>query len=193
MNRPPPPYQKNGYSILEVLVSIFIIAIIVGILGGMFFVLLRSFLLYSVRDELLTDASRMTDVMADTVRSAYGIEATRTIDTTSFTSGKDTIIVKIASIDQNGDPIPSSFDYMVFTRNGADPTLVRQITDADPASTRKDQDRVLGHNVSDLTFLYKNGTPETSTDVYGSVTVTKNVVRTQPTLTLHYDAKLRNK
>ena len=65
--------RTNGYSILETLVSIFIVTIIVGVLGSMFLVLLRSYVLYSTKGALLVDAARMADRIGNAVRPSFGI------------------------------------------------------------------------------------------------------------------------
>ena len=185
--------RTNGYSILETLVSIFIVTIIVGVLGSMFLVLLRSYVLYSTKGALLVDAARMVDRIGNAVRPSFGIEATRDIESTSYTSDDDTVILKTESLDALGKPISGTFDYVVYTRDQVTPSLLRELIDADPASARRDENRILGDNVEDLTFLYKNGAPADSTNVYVSVTVAKDAADVRPTFTLHLDAKIRNK
>lgn len=182
-----------GYSLAEVLVSVFIITVVVGILGAAFVGLYRSYLLYSTKNELLIDAGRMIDQIGNSVRPAYSIEASHVIDSTTYTSDRTTVVLKIASLDPNGDPLAGVFDYVVFTRDGMNTALLREIIDADPSSARIDRERVLGENVDDLVFLYKDANPVESTELYASITVAKNAGSIRPSFTLHIDAKLRNK
>lgn len=182
-----------GYSLMETLVTIFLMVVVLGVLFSLFYVLSRSFTLHTVRDELLQSAARITGQIGDTTRPAFGIEASRLISGTTYTSDSDTLILKIAALDASGLPIAGTFDYLVLTPDAAETTRFLEITDADPASSRTDQTRLLGTDVDQVTFLYKNATPALSGTVYASITVSRDLSFVHPSLTLHVDAKLRNK
>ncbi|MFH1171892.1 MAG: prepilin-type N-terminal cleavage/methylation domain-containing protein [bacterium] len=185
--------KRKGYSLAETLVSIFIITVIVGVLTSTLLVLLRSFVLYTTRNELLTDASRVTEQIGSIARPAYGIEASRVISGTTYTSDATSLILKLASINSAGEPIPSVFDYIVFLRDPNNQSTVLEIVDADPASVRADRSQIIGHNVTDFALTYKQATPVTSSNVYATVTVAKKAGNVTPSFSLHVDAKLRNK
>jgi hypothetical protein len=182
-----------GYSLAETLVSVFLVAVLLSILSAMFILLLRSYTLYNTKGELLDTASRIIERIGDAIRPAHGIEATRNIGGTLYTSGGQTIILKISSIDATGTPIAGAFDYLVLTPDVGDPTMLVEITDADAASSRRDGMHPMGQHISDIAFLYDTSSPADSTNVYCTLTVSQVAARTLSSFTFHTNATLRNR
>lgn len=185
--------HPQGTSLAESVVTIFLIGVLTSILAGMFILLLRSYYYYSTRSQLIAEASSMIQRIGNNFVSAYGVEPTRAIGVTTYSSDDDSVILKLASIDASGNPISNTFDYLVVSRDPAAPEHLLETTDANAASARSSGTKLFGEHLADIAVLYKDGSPATSNEVLLAVTVSKMVNGTTLSYTLHTHAKLRNK
>lgn len=193
-----PPHRRpnrfpSGTSLLETLLSVFVIAIILTIAGAMLILMLRSYTLYTTRADLVLDASRAADEVTRYANLSYTIEGARTIAGTTYTSGTTTVILRVSSIDSSGDPIANAFDYLVMTESPSGPSQLIEITDPDSSSSRSPVTRLLAEKVQDYHFSYRDASPTSSNDLFFGLTLSTPFRSSVITHTLHTYAKLRNK
>ncbi len=196
MDRPRKNRTKGspaGTTIIDTLVTIFVIGLMLSIMSGMLIVLLRSFYYYNTKADLVAAASRMAQRVSINTNLAFDIEPSRTIGGTPYTTDGDTVVLKLAGINSTGDAIPNTFDYVVFTADSSDATHFLEVTDADVASSRKSGAKLIGETLDQYVFAYRDADPASSGDIFFAVTVKKLFRGTPLTHTLHTYAKLRNK
>lgn len=185
--------HRAGLTLIEMLQTIGLTAIIVIIVGGMLLIFFRAFYLYSTRSKLITTAVETVTHIGDELAPAYSLEASRTVGSVAYASDQDSIIVKEAAINAAGTPIADVYDYIVIARDATNPQRLMEIIDADPASSRTDAAKLLHDAVIDVTFTYRDASPTTTDTVTFTVTTRTVVQRTALVYTLHAHAKLRNK
>jgi len=105
---------------------------------------------------------------AKSVISSYG----------SYTSGNTTLILRIPSIDINGDIIDPKtyFDTIIYTLDPGSPERLLYIVNANAASSRNNATEIVTQNVNTLLFS-SNGTGLSSiTDKASIITVTVKII-----------------
>ncbi|MBI4415027.1 MAG: hypothetical protein HY566_02190 [Candidatus Kerfeldbacteria bacterium] len=185
--------QRSGTTLVETLFTVLIIAVVLTIASAMFIVLLRTYSLYTIRADLVLSASKIAEEVARNANLAFGVEASRTINSTVYVSGGETVIFTIASIDAGGNMIPGTFDSVVLTADPLDSTRLLEVTDANAASSRQNTTRLLGENVKDYHFSYRDASPTTSNEIFFGVTMAKIFRSSIITHKLNTHAKFRNK
>lgn len=180
-------------SLVESLVTVFIVAIVLGIMSAMFILLLRSYSTSVAQADLVLSASKMSDVVTKRANQAFDIEPSHSVGGIPYTSDTLTVIFKIASTDSTGSPIPGTFDYSIITADPAGTTHIIEILDANLASSRKSITYLLGEAIMSYHFTYRDADPATSNELFFGVTVAKKIRSSTLTHTLHTYAKLRNK
>lgn len=179
------------------LVTVFIFAIMVGIVFELYLLYVQNFYFYDARAQLVQSASSMAKAVTQNTELANDIEPTWAVtwNNTTYTSNASTLVLKVASIDASGNPIANQYDHIIFASNPTDATQLMEITDANTAggSKRTNIQKQIGNQIKEYIFTYKNADPDTSTDVAFTVTTQKKLERTTAIHTLQTYAKLRNK
>lgn len=183
---------RRGDSLVEMLVTVFIIALVMSILAEMFLTILRSYTYYDTQGRLVTRASDMAQRLTTYANEAVGIEASRTIAGATYTSDQNTVVLKISSVDAAGNIIANTFDYVAITADPNNNTRLLEITDADATSKRLDISKLFGDTVGEYMFAYQNADPATSHDIFFMVTTQQKAGSTTVHHTIHAYAKLRN-
>lgn len=185
--------NRRGVTLIETLVTIALAVIIIGILSSMLWAMFRLFSVYTTRSELSASSVSAVAHIGEMLYPAHGIETSRTIGGTLYTSNQNTVIIREAALDASGNPLSGASDYIVITRDPLQANRLIEITDADPTSSRHDGTKLLDEAVRDITFTYRDASPATTDVVFFSVTTRKTTQRTTLTHTLNSYAKLRNK
>jgi len=119
--------RKDGFTIVELMA-----ATAISVLFSVAF--FAAF--YAMRNELYQQTSFFNsnrsvrfavDIIARDAKEAISIEPTRGADTT----GNQVLILRLASIDANGEPtnFDTDFDYVVYKLDSADPAILRRSLD----------------------------------------------------------------
>lgn len=184
---------SSGHTMLETVVTMFILAIVLIVVTQMFLVLLRTFNLYTARVHTVQEASDISRRFLDWSNNATAVDtATHIIGGTNYTTSSSTLVLKEAAIDATGSPIANAYDYVILAPDPANTTRLQEIIIADAASSRKSVTKLLGDSVQEHIFTYRDADPATANDVFFSVTVRRSVSGIAVTHTLHTYAKLRN-
>lgn len=182
-----------GVTLIETMVSLFIFAIIVSVLGSMFVELLNTYSRYSAKTELAAASATSADRIADAIRLALSVEASHEVDATTYTTDADTLVLKLSAINGIGEPIFGTFDYVIFTPDEeANTARLIEIIDADPASSRKDQTVLLLDALQNITFIYSNVDATLSSELAFEIRQQRIASRSPIRYTSFTYAKLRN-
>lgn len=184
--------KHRGESILEMMMTVFIIVLVMTIMTSTFISMYNTYSIYSTRGQLLRNTSDMLQSVATYANESFTIATTHTIGGTTYTSDATTVIFQIASIDATGMAMTATYDYIIITIDPTSTTRLLEITDADAASSRKDRTRTFGDGVQQYRFAYRNADPATSNDVYFMVSEKKQTNHTSVSYTNQIYAKLRN-
>ncbi len=186
--------NQKGLSLTNLLVTI-------AILGILSAILFESYLAYN---QLLTNQLTRGDLeiqttvalkkMAEQIRNGTQIIGSRTINSVSYTTDKETIIVELPAIDANKEVILTKFDYLVYYLNPSDKTFLRSSLQPDATSSRQGfSDQFMLRDISILRISYDTQDPSQASRVSIFLKTEKIVKNTPQTATLQTDLTLRNK
>ena len=140
----------RGLTIVELLIAGSLIAA-VGAIMVMIFVQNSGVLLK--QQAVVTQGLNANDAHAqitEDIRQASAIAASYS----SYTSGANTIVLKLASYNSQGDVINDTYDHIVITRDATNSAILRQLVLPNALSNRPSENQVLAKDVSNLKFIY---------------------------------------
>lgn len=88
------------------------------------------------------------------IRTAAFVAEKYTLDTATYVSGPEVLVLAYPSLDGNSKPISGTYDYLVISRDPQNPAILREQLFPNPASTRKSVNRVLVTSLAFLHFSY---------------------------------------
>ena len=167
MSRP----TARAFTLIEVtvVIALFVVMMVAVI---RFFTTYSSSFLYS--RSMMSVSSSAGNVVNDVTEyglSADQVESSHTFGATNYTSSASTLILELPSVDASGVVLPSSYDYVVYYKDGA---YVYRTLEAGAGSTRRAGTKLLSDAVSSLVFDYATTTPANATSVNVSVTTQKS-------------------
>jgi len=189
---------RSGFSLAEVLVTLFLSISVIGSVTSVYFSQQRSFLVATSFIDVRNDARQAMENMVRDARWAVELVSSQG----GYTTTESCIVLKVPAINASDDiiDIANNFDYFVYRLNGNN--LERIVTDVDESSARTNGSSTVANNVDSLSFTFKdenNNTTATPADAYGvdiSLTVGKTAVAaagTRATERLATTVKFRNK
>ena len=116
MKKTPP----RGATLLELMVTIAITVMIFTILGAVFLAQGRFFAIEDAIAETQLNAFQAIDATGLLASSATQVVASRTINSTAYTSSVTLVILEIPSIDASDDIIIGEFDYVAIGQDPSD-------------------------------------------------------------------------
>jgi prepilin-type N-terminal cleavage/methylation domain-containing protein len=145
--------SQAGFTLIEIVVSIGVFTIILVVLFNLYLTYIS---LYTSQQAKLTAVARarysLSEITLLTLQ-AHRVAGNTTVGTTTYYSNTTTIVLQLPAITANGNTINNTWDYVVFYKNG---TNLYTITQADAASTRISQTKILTDNLQSLNFTYNN-------------------------------------
>lgn len=97
--------------------------------------------------------SSIAQIEAD-IKPAVGVITSYTNGSTTYTSSINSIVLKLASLDNQGKVIANTYDYIVIAPDSVKPKILRRKVFADVTSTRKNVSQVLVTNLYLINFFY---------------------------------------
>jgi type II secretory pathway pseudopilin PulG len=167
--------KKNrfGFTLIETLVVVAAVLTIFLILLAIFVEHLKLSRIVSTIAELQNNRTVTALNLEDAVHSANSFVSSAVVNGTVYTSDKDTLVLRLLSIDGDGATIAGEYDYIALEQDSVDSTLLVLNQDADALSSRLDiVDKVVSINVENLSFSY-NGLPASATNVLIQARFTK--------------------
>jgi len=182
-------YSCRGFTIIEVIITTFIVALLAIALFNIYQGYYAVFAIQQARVGVNGSARETVDEFKQTVLQADRIVASHTFAGTAYTSGSTTTVFELPAIDGAGDIIASAYDYIAFYSTT---TNAYKVTDGGIGSARKSGMRRLSDTLNALTFTYNNGTITSATSTEIDVR-TQSIVRGQTVQAhVHDTARLRN-
>lgn len=145
---------KNGFSLVEVLVvsaaSLIIGVILTGILvnhNGVFY----------KQSSLVNEGLSLNDTLNQIdskIRQATVIAAGYPEVSPNFNTGTEVLVLKLLSIDINGNIINDTYDYIVIARDSENNRILRMITYPDSLSSRNAGNVILTTLLESIEFKY---------------------------------------
>jgi len=148
-------HSSRGFSIIEISIAVIIISILSIIIAKIFIAHSDLSSREQTSWEIQFNNSLAQTKIKDSILEATKVMMTKTINATSYTSGANTLILELPSIDTAGDIISEKYDYTVFYLNPSDETQLLTSLEADGASSRtSSSDRTIAHFIAGIIFRY---------------------------------------
>ncbi len=164
--------DRRGMTLSELLVSMFVMALLVGVLVSTYISAGRLTSQEQNRIEVDLAGSRLLAETDRLVRQAKAVEAQYpTSGSPTYTTNDTTLVFSMPSL-VGGTPDTSTgkVDIGVLHLSGSDLLLT---IDADPASDRIDETRTATTNVKDINFRYNTVTPSSAREVVTTIRTEK--------------------
>lgn len=188
--------RVKGLTLIEVLVAMGI-AVVAGSL--LVVIMVNSAGLFTNQSSKVQEGLNINDSLLQvrsSIKEASAVAVSYTGGSTTYTTGGDQLVLKVLSIDSQGNLIDNTYDYFVFFRNQS---LLRFKTFPDPASSRKSVDRIFSTMVDSVNFQYFNSAippvevaPASATNVRVSLTLKQKNGLKYEVHTATSEANLRN-
>jgi hypothetical protein len=158
--------NRRGTTLVELLISIAVLVVVGFLVAAMYITTERvrksEATGSTVQLENIFGQQRLRDALND----AASIATTVTIGGTTYTTGAQTLIFKVPSIDAGGDIIANTWDTSVVTLTGTPPTAhLVLLVEPDAASSRASATKILATSVDDLRIRYDSVSGTSSTKV----------------------------
>lgn len=192
------PSSRTGFTLVEVLVSMGLTLIVGMLLLAIYAKNQGLFLVQNAKVyQGLTVSDTMTQI-SELIRQSSSVAPNYPlVPPFTYTSGAETLILALPSLDGAGNSDPASSDFTVVLRDPATPNLLRLKIFPTAPSTRKPKDQVLLNNLSAVKFLYYdlNGNPVApgvAARINFEVRVTSKAGLTDQQTSANADVVLRN-
>lgn len=151
--------NKKGLTVIELLISMAIFAIVGIIIINILIIQNTSFKEQQIRNKLVSDSMlvfspvRRYSLHSDAVLESY------TFETVEYTTDDDTLALQLPTLNVSGDVVNNEYDYVVFDFSG---DSLHVIVDPNAQSSRSALNTLLLNNVADVIFRYNS---ETTSDI----------------------------
>jgi prepilin-type N-terminal cleavage/methylation domain-containing protein len=160
--------RRRGFSLLELVVVIGMIAVVTGILVRIFRASYESYGFSSANGELQLSTRGAIDRMTREMRQSVSVAASNG----SYNTGSSAIVLQLASIQANETIIPSTYDYVIYRLDPSNPKKLQEIMVAASGSARKNDTRTILNNVDSASFTYYD---VSGTAITSGYTATKRI------------------
>lgn len=188
--------SKSGLTLIEVLVAMSIVTVAGTLL---LVVMVNSAGLFSKQSSKVQAGLNINDtlsVVRGTIKQASAVAPLYTSGPTTYTSGPNQLVLKVASIDLSGNIITDTFDYFVIF---LDQSFLHLKIFPDLQSSRKSADQILTNIVDSLNFQYFTSVippvevpPVNATKIRITLTLKQKAAQTFEINTATTEANLRN-
>ena len=184
--------SRFGFTLAEVLVVIGLIAILSVFAVGIFLSNNQFYQTQSGEINSIVSTRLISDRINEYGRVANSIVASRAFSGATYTTGAETVIFQIPSVNGSGGIIAGTYDYVVVSEDLSDATRLRLILDPNASSARISRDIELTTNLTSVSFTYSDADPTLAKNVNYEVRVTEGG-RYQSTERVTGGVTLRNK
>jgi hypothetical protein len=155
-------HKEQGLTLIEVVISIGIgIVLMITLLN--LFDWHQKIYTQQVATVRATGAARtILYNMSQDVAQANSVEASHVFGSTTYTSGTNTVVLKLPAVNSSGSVISAVYDYVAYyLSNGK----VYQVNDPGTGSIRLRNAKLMGENVQTFALTYNTATPATASIV----------------------------
>lgn len=195
--------SKSGLTIIELLVAMTISIVVAGVITAIFVNAWRAHISQEDYSELQQKSRQSVDEITNTIKVSSGVLASHTVNSVTYTTSANTLVLKTPSIDDN-NAVLTATDYFVFRLDPNNSTKLQRLVFADPSSTRYSLPTSFNLNdrMGTLVFAYYDasgqitlGSDDVTTTTNVDVIVTSQKISQGRTLSRALDNRvyLRNK
>ncbi len=160
--------RRGGYTLIELLVTILLVTVTMGVLTMVFIMSFRVNAYESSNGQLQLGNRVAIDEMVRQIRQATTVAAGNGSNTTSA----NVLVLQLASVNSSNTIIPATYDYIIFKLDATQPTKLDEIIVSAVGSSRISHTRAITNDVDTLTFAFTDKTGATLTSGY---TATKKI------------------
>lgn len=182
--------NKCGFTLMEILIAAGVLGLLAILLGTIFLTQTQYFddqqvrLLLSGYLDTAFPAMKNLIIWSESILTSYNIQGQ------NYTSGAETLVLKIPSIDINKKTISGQYDYAAIFKSAAD---IKIVLSPSAQSSRIAQNRSIAQNTSSFNIDYGGVAPNLAKTVIISMTLTKTAPTNKViTITRSFQATLRN-
>lgn len=146
---------SQGLSLPEILLAISVTAVVGGLLINMMISSNTLFFDQSLRVSQGLSLNQASQEVTMLINSSAGIAGQYPpAGTAQYTTGADTLVLKIPAVNESGSIVDQVFDYGVVSRDPVNPRVLRRQIFVDDQSSRNAENKVLATSLDELTFEY---------------------------------------
>ena len=157
--------NENGFTLIEVLVVTGIVAVLSVFAAGIFIANNRFYLNQSAEIQAVVGTWQSGDRINEYGRTAAAFVASRIYNSTTYTTGAETVIFQIPSINASQQIIASTYDYVYITKDLSNISRLILIVEPNAASARLARSVELTNKLSVVSFTYDNGSPSQASNM----------------------------
>lgn len=190
--------NSKGFSLIELLIVVAIMAVVILSLVALYSTGQRYFLTESTRAEMLQSSRQVLIWISRDIKEGIAVLP----NWGSYTTSTNCLVLELPSIDANGliIDIENNFDYIIYRLNPSDNRVLERIVDAlDGVSSRTDSSRVLAKRVNSFVLssegveLSSIGDKSTISNIDIVLTTSQAIFGRTYQESLKTEVKLRNK
>jgi hypothetical protein len=159
MRRLLPPIIGRGMSIVEAVIVIGITAVLSVVINSIFVADFNLSQNQLSRIDAEGGAIAAIRTLGELTRGSTGIMTNWTVNGVAYTSDADQLVLRLPSLDVNGNPTGSERDYIAIYRDPANPRQILTNTEPSAVSARHNGIRLLTGYNDELVFSYNNVYP----------------------------------
>ena len=157
--------MSKGFTLIEMLVVIGLVGLLSVFAAGIFISNNRFYQNQSGEIEAISGTRAIADHINEYGRLGDSIVASRTYNSTLYTTGATTVIFRIPSVDASNAIIASTYDYGYVTRDPSNTSRLVLMLELGAGSARKARNIQLTDKLSTVSFTYDNATPSQAGNV----------------------------
>lgn len=147
--------MKKGFSLAEAIVLVAVSTVVLLALVNLFFIFNSIYGYQKAFIATAGSAGASANALQSAVLQASGVLASRSFSGVTYTSASSSLVLKLPSVDGDGDIVLGKDDYLAFYISSS--TLYR-LVEADGSSARISGRTILSTTISSLEFTYDAAT-----------------------------------
>ena len=182
--------DNQGFTFIEAVVSVAIFIFITLAMLYLYYNYSNIYNYQQVEAKVAGSARTAANELQKTTLQADKIVSSHTFSGHAYSTGQNTLVLEIPSIDSSGNIVSGKYDYVVFYASG---TNFYELTGADAASSRPSGLKQLSDSVATITFTCNNANLDLADKIDADLQMQTTTRRQTITYHLHQEIYLRNK
>jgi Tfp pilus assembly protein FimT len=147
-----------GFSLMEGMAVLGVMAMLMIIISQIFIVSYDIYAKQTASADNSTSAVLAARTISEFARGATAVLDSYTINGTLYTSSDSELVLKLPAVNDSGNIITDTYDYIAFYRDGADTTKIFSDIEPDASSYRFSGQKMVTAYNDVMTFRYDNPT-----------------------------------
>lgn len=161
--------SDRGFSLVEIIIATAVSSIVGIMLITIFVQNNQVFNVEQIKTSQGISLNNAVSEMKSSIRSASSIAASYPSPSPQYTSSADQLVLKLPSIDVNGNIITNTFDHLVITQDSLNNKILRKILFPDVLSSQPAYNKVLMTDLFLLNFSYLDASNNATTPINAAI------------------------